>query len=107
MEEPNVTVSTDGSSTFTCSIPKYYIDPTTNQKVLNPRWGDVENGVLAENTRVLKVFVSFENEVKIFPFIINKIQDKRDKSFSVFKEVEGGGLAFAELGKQGYKLELN
>lgn len=106
VENPSVKISSDGSQSFTCSIPKYCIDPTTNEKVLNPRWGDMENGVLAENTRVLKVFIMFENAVKVYPFIIDKIVDKRNKSHQVFKEITGSGLAFAELGKQGYKLEL-
>lgn len=43
----------------------------------------------------------------MFPFIIDKIEDKRDAHYSVFKKIEGTGLAFAELGKLGYKLELN
>jgi hypothetical protein len=74
----------------------------------NPRWADVINGVLAENTRVLKVFLKDEEngEDKIYPFIIDKITDKRDSHFSVYKEIECSGLAFAELGKTGYKLEL-
>ncbi len=106
VENPSVTVSSDGSQKFSCTIPKYYIDPKTNVKTLNPRWGDITNGVLAENTRILKVFIQFDNETKVYPFIIDKITDKRDKSHQVFKQIEGSGLAFAELGKQGYKLEL-
>lgn len=33
--------------------------------------------------------------------------DKRDKNFQTFKEIKANGLAFAELGKVGYKLELS
>jgi hypothetical protein len=64
---------------------------------------------LAENTRVLKVFLKDEEngENKVYPFIVDKITDKRDSHFSIYKEVECTGLAFAELGKTGYKLELN
>lgn len=73
----------------------------------NPRWGDIKNGILAENTRVLKVFLEEDGEIKVYPFIVDKITDKRDSHFSVYKEIEANGLAFAELGKQGYKIELN
>jgi hypothetical protein len=62
---------------------------------------------LAENTRVLKVFVIEEGETKVYPFIVDKIIDKRDSHFSVYKEITASGLAFAELGKTGLRLELN
>jgi hypothetical protein len=61
---------------------------------------------LAENTRILKVFVDYGNEIKVYPFIVDLIVDKRDSHFSVFREIEASGLAFAELGKVGHKLEL-
>ena len=65
----------------------------------NPRWGDIKNGILAENTRILKVFLEEDGETKVYPFIVDKITDKRDSHFSVYKEIEANGLAFAELGK--------
>lgn len=75
----------------------------------NPRWADINNGVLAENTRILKVFLKDElrGKDKIYPFIVDKITDKRDSHFSIYRDIECSGLAFAELGKTGYKLELN
>lgn len=108
--------NTDGSSSLSFSIPKYYISQEDNKKHLNPRWeedvvsyqydmGSVYS-VLAENTRILKAFVRFDDKVKIYPFIIDKIVDSRDDNFSVYKQVSANGLAFAELGKVGYKLEL-
>ena len=105
--EPRMEISDDGSQTFTCSIPKFYINPENNLKVENPRWSDINNGVLAENTRVLKVFLNTGEETKVYPFIVDKIIDKRDSHFSVYRQIEASGLAFAELGKTGYKLELN
>jgi hypothetical protein len=54
---PRLSISDDGTQTFTCSIPKYFIDPATNEKKINPRWEDAEEGVLAENIRILKVFI--------------------------------------------------
>lgn len=104
---PSLEISDDGSQTFTCSIPKFYINPETNLKVENPRWTDINKGILAENTRVLKVFLKSGEETKVYPFIVDKITDKRDSHFSVYKSITASGLAFAELGKQGYKLELN
>ena len=106
IRDPELTVEQDGTQTFSCQIPKFYIDPLTNSKIINPRWGDVINGVLAEDTRVLKVFVEVENKTKVYPFLIEKIVDKRDEHFAVYKEISGSGLAFSELGKVGYKLEL-
>lgn len=101
-------IKEDGTQTFTCKIPKFYLSEEPNEKIINPRWQDTENGILAENTRVLKISVQFSNDdIKVFPFIIDKITNKRDKNFSVYKEIFCNGLAFAELGKIGYKLELN
>ena len=107
--EPQMEIKDDGTQTFSCKIPKFYLDKTYNTKVINPRWKDVQSGILAENTRVLKVTIQFEGEKepKVYPFIIDKIVNKRDKDFSVYKEITGNGLAFAELGKLGYKIELN
>ena len=100
-------MSDDGTQTFSCRIPKFYINPHTNFKELNPRWGATEDGTLAENIRILKVFVQVENETRIYPFLINTITDNRDSNFAVYRSVEASGLAFAELGKIGYKIELN
>lgn len=103
-----MTIEKNGTQTFSCKIPKYYLTHNHNEKAINPRWQDIENGVLAENTRVLKVSIQFsDTEAKIYPFIIEKIVNKRDTDFSVYKEINATGLAFAELGKIGYKLELN
>ena len=55
---------------------------------------------------MLKAFVRFKDKTKIFCFIIDKITDSRDNNFSVYKKVSANGLAFAERGKIGYKLEL-
>ena len=101
-------MSDDGTQTFTCKIPKYYINPLTNEKVINPRWESAENGVLAENVRILKVFVKKPDEqVNVYPFIIDKITDSRDSHFSIYKSIEASGMAFAELGKVGYKIEFD
>ena len=79
-------------------------------RINNPLWEDTKTGVLAANTRVLKVFIKFINndvvEEKIYPFIIDNIVDKRDANFSAYRQITASGLAFAELGKTGYKIEL-
>ena len=106
--EPKVKISRDGTQEFTCRIPKYIMNPETNSREINPRWKDVHNNIIAENTRVIKVTVQFsDKETKIYPFIIDKIVNKRDGHHATYKEITGNGLAFAELGKIGYKLELN
>lgn len=106
-------IKDDGTQTLTLKIPKYFISEVPNERITNPRWKDIETGILAENTRVLKVSIQFADDsvedgyiTKVFPFIIDKIVNRRDNSFGVYKEVTGNGLAFAELGKIGYKLEL-
>lgn len=107
--DPQMEIKDDGTQTFSCKIPKFYLDEIHNTKIINPRWQDCRSGILAENTRILKVFIQFKDELepKIYPFIIDKITNKRDKDFSVYKEITCNGLAFAELGKLGYKIELN
>lgn len=52
------------------------------------------------------MFLKDKEENKVYPFIVDKIIDKRDSHFSIYKEITCSGLAFAELGKTGYKLEL-
>lgn len=99
-------IKDDGTQTLQFKIPKYFYGEVPNTRLTNPRWKDVETGILAENTRVLKVTIQFADRTKVFPFIIDEIVNRRDKDFSVYKEVKGNGLAFAELGKIGYKLEL-
>lgn len=101
-------IKDDGTQTLTLKIPKYFISEVPNERITNPRWKDIETGILAENTRVLKVSIQFADDsvedgyiTKVFPFIIDKIVNRRDNSFGVYKEVTGNGLAFAELGKVG------
>ena len=45
--EPVIDIKDDGSQSFTCLIPKFYINPETNLKTENPRWSDIKSGVLA------------------------------------------------------------
>lgn len=45
--------------------------------------------------------------LRIYPFIIDGIEDARDSHFSIYKKITASGMAFSELGKTGYKLELN
>lgn len=105
--EPQLSISDDGSQSLEFSIPYYYVDKASNQRIENPRWKDAESGILAENTRVLKVYVEYPGETKVFPFIVDKIIDARDSNFKVMKKVSCSGLAFAELGKIGYKIEFS
>lgn len=106
--DPVLEIKDDGTQTFNCKIPKFYLSESPNTKIINPRWQDVENGILAVNTRILKVTIDFEEKgQKVYPFIIDKITNRREGNFTVYKEISCSGLAFAELGKIGYKIELN
>lgn len=108
MVSPQLSLSSDGTHELSFKIPKWYYDPKQG-RIENPRWRDTENGIIAENTRVLKVSgIQFKNgKTKVLPFIIESIKDGRDKHFETYKEVKATGYGFADLGKQGYKLELN
>lgn len=48
-----------------------------------------------------------DDTLRIYPFIIDGIEDARDSHFSIYKKITASGMAFSELGKTGYKLELN
>ena len=55
----------------------------------------------------MKVYIQYPDETKVYPFIIDSITDGRDSDFKVLKQVKCSGLAFAELGKVGYKIEFS
>ena len=58
--------------------------------------------------RVLKVFIDYGEEgIKVYPFRIDTVVKKRDANFSTYREITANGLAFTELGKVGYKIELS
>lgn len=101
---PQLSISSDGTQEFTCEIPRYYVDVNDERKE-NPKWANNDK-LLAENTRVLKVFVTTEDGVDIYPLLVTKFTDKRDGNFKASRTLHASSLAFAELGKIGYKLEF-
>lgn len=107
--KPSLEIKDDGTQTFTCEIPKFIKSQVPNTQIINPRWEDIKKGIIAKNTRILKISIDFQDgeKPKILPFIIDVITNKRDNNFSVYKEITANGLAFAELGKIGYKIELS
>ena len=54
------------------------------------------------------MFVDYGKEgIEVYPFRIDTIVKKRDSDFSTYREITANGLAFTELGKTGYKIELS
>lgn len=122
IQEPKMTLSDDGTESFSFSIPMnlYVQDGDVLVKKENPIWYTVRDGILMVNMRKIKVifnktFDSNKNDNKdekkangerIFEFLITKITETHEEDNPTCS-VECEGLAFHELGKQGYKIELS
>lgn len=110
VQEGKLHISDDGTESLSFSIPMYLYQRDGNNgavKVENPLWHNVINGILIANMRKIKlIFDKHGTREKVFEFIILKTTE-RHESDQLFCDVECEGLAFHELGKIGYKLELN
>lgn len=110
VQEGKLHISDDGTESLSFSIPMYLYQRDGNNgavKVENPLWHNVINGILIANMRKIKlIFDKHGAREKVFEFIILKTTE-RHESDQLFCDVECEGLAFHELGKIGYKLELN
>lgn len=117
IQEPKMTLKDDGEYTFSFKIPMYLQeDSDLTEKPYfkreriwkeNPIWYTVHNGNLMVNLRKVKViFNKKSSDEEVFEFIINKITE-RHEGYSKICEVDCDGLAFHELGKQGYEIELS
>lgn len=110
VQEGKLHISDDGTESLSFSIPMYLYQRDGNNgavKVENPLWHNVINGILIANMRKIKlIFDKHGVREKVFEFIILKTTE-RHESDQLFCDVECEGLAFHELGKIGYKLELN
>ena len=105
IQDGKVILQDDGENKISFSLPMYIRE--NGQFVENPLWYNRINGNLIANLRKLKVIFNKKTEdEEIFEFIITKVTEKHD-GFSKLCEVEGEGLAFNELGKQGYKIVLS
>ena len=104
IQNPKMSLNTDGTQDFSFSIPMYIIDGA--EKKENPIWYNTLNGNLAINMRKIKVIFNKKKEhEKVFEFLITKVIEKHEKGELVC-EVSCEGLAFHELGKVGYKISL-
>ena len=117
IQEPKMTLKDDGEYTFSFKIPMYLQEDSDLTKKPyfkreriwkeNPIWYTVHNGNLMVNLRKVKVIFNKKSpDEEVFEFIINKITE-RHEGYSKICEVDCDGLAFHELGKQGYEIELS
>ena len=106
LEEPQFVLKTDGTQKLTFKIPMYYRDG--GELIENPIWYSYRDGLLIENLRKLKLIFAKGDATreKIFEFVITKITETHSGGQLVC-EVESEGLAFQELGKNGYKLSFS
>ena len=105
IENPELSLKDDSEDTFSFRIPMYIRQ--NGIKIENPNWFNVKNGNLIADMRKLKViFNKGELEEEVFEFLITKVTEKHE-GFETWCEVESEGLAFHELGKTGYKIELS
>ena len=105
IESPKMTLNIDGTEKFNFSIPMYY--RKNGELIENPNWYNTQNGNLIMGLRKLKVIFNkgITDEEAVFEFVITNVFDNHENDILTC-EVESEGLAFQELGKIGYKLEL-
>ena len=104
--EPNMVLKDDGDNRFSFKIPMY-IRNNQNQFIENPLWYDTINGNILVDLRKIKVIFNKNTpEQEIYEFIITNVKEQHEDQKKIC-EVECEGLAFHELGKQGYKITLS
>lgn len=117
IQDPQMVLKDDGDNTFSFKIPMYLQEDTDlaekpyfkNESIWkeNPIWYTVRNGNLIASLRKIKViFNKGTADEEVFEFIINNIKESHE-GYEKYCEVECGGLAFHELGKQGYEIVLS
>lgn len=105
IQDGKITLQDDGENRISFSIPMYIREK--GEFIENPLWYNTEDGNLIANLRKLKVIFNKKTaDERVFEFIITKVTENHE-GFEKTCEVEGEGLAFNELGKQGYKISLS
>ena len=106
IQSPKMTINTDGTLNFSFSIPmSLYINGKWRD---NPIWYNTTNGTLITNMRKIKVIFNKKTEYEeVFEFVITDIVMTHSKDTPMCDISCDGGLAFHELGKQGYKISLS
>ena len=117
IQEPKMILKDDGENTFSFKIPMYLQEdndltetPYFKEEIIwkeNPIWYTTRNGNIIANMRKVKIiFNKKTNDEEVFEFIINKVTEEHE-GYSKYCNVECSGLAFHELGKQGYEISLS
>lgn len=102
IQQPKVTLDSDGTENFSFSIPMY-LHPGEE----NPIWYNTLNGNLMIGMRKIKVILNKTlDDERVFEFLITKVKERHEKD-QLYCDVECEGLAFHELGKIGYKIALS
>ena len=105
IQDGKITLQDDGENRISFSIPMYITK--NGEFVENPLWYSKKEGYLIANLRKLKVIFNKKTEDEmVFEFLITKVTESHE-GFEKKCSIEGEGLAFNELGKQGYKISLS
>ena len=105
IQNPEVTLSDDGTREFGFSIPKfYYVDGV---RMSNPMWHKYEELPIEANMHKLKVIFNKDTEDEaVEEFLVTSVTETHEQD-NITIEVSSEGLAFHELGKIGYKISLS
>ena len=105
IENPKMILNIDGMEEFSFSIPMYVY--REGKLIENPNWYSTRNGNLIESLRKIKVIFnkSTANEA-VFEFLIVSITESHVNEILTC-DVKCDNLAFHELGKIGYKINLS
>lgn len=119
IESPKMVLNIDGTEKFTFNIPMYYriyndlgldnnIKSQVGELVENPNWYLVESDeYLIQGLRKIKViFNKMTEDEHVFEFVIINVSETHENNIRTC-EIECEGLAFQELGKIGYKINLS
>ena len=117
IQEPRMTIKNDGENNFSFKIPMYIREDSILDEepylkkdsilIENPIWYNIRDGILISDMRKIKVIFNKKTDIEeVFEFIITKIKESHE-GYSKYCEVECEGLAFHELGKQGYQISLS
>ena len=105
IQDPKMTLSTDGTQNFEFSIPMYIYQD--GELIENPNWYTIHDGNLLAATRKVKVIFNKDtSDEAVFEFIILDVNEVHDNDILTC-EVKCEGLAFHELGKIGYNYSLS
>lgn len=103
--DPLMNIKDDGENKLSLKIPMY-IRSDSGEMVENPLWCNTRNGTIIVDLRKLKViFNKATTSEEVFEFLITNMKEEHE-GLKKYCEVECEGLAFHELGKQGYKIAL-